>query len=475
MTLYVKSSLPVLKAVFSPTDCTQGRGASVHTEVPKLFTPANLFYGTVIKAIGFWMRDGGNNRFTRFSFCVYAPFDAILPERYEQWMIVCGAADVTNPAVKEWVDKIGKIQHILSDPPLGNWDGPAHLEKATASPGFAMSGLESHYWNSDPCGQICGQKWWTRHLFTGEEVELSIGSVQTPWRDNYPVNGYNNGTYIQSIDIGWDAAGGNENGVKIIQSVSYLSGLSPLLKNPPEKYRCCATDYRWNPYPNNSFEKVRCLYNQWQMGKDKWATECDLALDDFCRFNMQQEVCLERCKDRGKNCDSLLKYWCTEVKKVTPVEVYENQDLGAICGCFLPDKVYANFFADLNRAGIGKIEAQPQFKECYFGPCARNKELVYALKNQPPNCPSIMACLQEITINNQGEIKGPITVVNDNKCGFTDGKRPQPSPTEETGTNPVIEPDDGSGLNKTKLGVGIGVGLLALLLLIYFVRQLLKK
>lgn len=487
MTAYDKNQLPLLVAPFKPTNCVANRNARHYTAIPGTDTANTLVQGTIIKAIGFWMRDGGNNRFTRFSFCVFAPFDTIFPEQPQRWMMVVIDADRRHAAVEFWLQQGVTIVTRFNDPPIGNWDGPVHMESAVAPPGFAMAGLESHYWNNAPCGQICGQIWWARNLFTGETRELKIGAFHTPWKDNYPVDGYNAGSYIQSIVLGWDTATGDDNGIKMISKVTYLSGLEKLQYQVPEPYRCCGSDQRWKAYPTGTLERLRCTYDRLHSGEK----ECELLLDGYCSNHMDEEICLERCQERNKNCDGILQHWCQNVRKATAVEVFQDPKLARICGCFLPPQIYSNFFADLEKAGIGKIQARPEFKECYFGPCSRNSDLLYALKNRGPQCPNISACLSEITVTNTGEIKGPVRVENNNDCNFTDGTRPPPTPVEETGKEnkeptptptpsptpsptpfPAPTPVDKSGwTTQQKIALGIGV-LVSAVIVFFIIRRL---
>lgn len=85
-----------------------------------------------------------------------------------------------------------------------------------------------------------------------------------------------------------------------------------------------------------------------------------------------------------------------------------------ICGCFLKQSVYDNFFSNLNSQLYSAI---PPYRTCYFPPCVKSsayKPYKNNFANTRQDCPNI--CLVNNTINNDGTISGHIDISGGNDC-----------------------------------------------------------
>ncbi len=114
-----------------------------------------------------------------------------------------------------------------------------------------------------------------------------------------------------------------------------------------------------------------------------------------------------------------------------------------ICGCFLKESVYDNFFKDLSH---DLQTAVPQYRTCYFPKCVQSDYKRYNDKQAGTKeiCPSVNTCLIENKINNDGTINGTIIYDGTNNCTFVNPSptpNPSPNPTPPSPTPPSPTPN----------------------------------
>ncbi|AYV80869.1 MAG: hypothetical protein Harvfovirus8_30 [Harvfovirus sp.] len=154
---------------------------------------------------------------------------------------------------------------------------------------------------------------------------------------------------------------------------------------------------------------------------------CFDSLAEFCKGdNLELEVCKNYCTVNGPDgeptpCDARLKEYCAQ-KLAQPGMTLDklmvtHQDL---CGCFLPDAYYNNFFNKIQEKF--KLPTAPQLRECYYGPCAHPTSLrPVIIRKFGAQCPNQTNCIQITNVNNDGTFTGDINITNNIECdGITD-------------------------------------------------------
>lgn len=132
---------------------------------------------------------------------------------------------------------------------------------------------------------------------------------------------------------------------------------------------------------------------------------------------LKTSPCQMFCGQPEADCDDIIQKYCDNLG--------DNAIKEPICGCFLKQSVYDNFFNSLSKNLSLSI---PHFKTCYFPTCAgSNQSYLPFIDKQAgkEHCPSV--CVIQNQLNNDGSINGSISFDDMNKCGW-DGKSPIPPP-----------------------------------------------
>ena len=166
---------------------------------------------------------------------------------------------------------------------------------------------------------------------------------------------------------------------------------------------------------------------------------CLSKLSDWCQIkddpnsitpqendNMMSDRCVSAWKDvettlkpeltpyKDKITNFLQKY-CKNVKpsdfisSSTGYMKMGKEKLQKICGCFMEQEIYDNFWNDLSKEYM--IEGINAYnRECYFPLCQKSETI------QPSGGASCPDCTQAIAINNEGTIKGDISIQQNAEC-----------------------------------------------------------
>ena len=416
---------------------------------------------SVLVSIGFMMHyEVGKHVLTRFSYAVWAPIDALIPEnnhmtsqqirqKMERWTLQCVREHEKRIYIQNWKDQGVKIQTPFGGTALGNFDDEAesNLTYATAPAGCAFSGMYTQSWQ---CSQVSQIGFRVSNVFTGEKrPNILVGDPAPNLGNHARLDGPNNETcYVQGLSFKWENIGGKGHGIKSIESATYLCGLYPLTR-PLQSFRCCVEDPTVGVKPG-TVEELRCQYQNGFLPKTQWP--CKEALVPWCASNMTNPECKKVCQDPEVNCDDSLKTYCskvlTELERANPGHGLEkllaDPELRPICSCSLPDPIYSTFFKDL-QARI-KTPGLPEYEECYFPSCAQNRKYLFLTKQGKGTvCPPVQSCTASLSIGNKGQIVGDLTAANVQNCfnvtgDVNDSVIPKPRIPEPT--KPVVTKDE---------------------------------
>lgn len=123
--------------------------------------------------------------------------------------------------------------------------------------------------------------------------------------------------------------------------------------------------------------------------------------------NLELPVCADYCALTGTNCDTALQNYCSSLSESTQIAT-------PACQCFLPSGFYSNILNSINELLVGVPETANI--TCYYAPCANSSSYKsYNEKNEPVACPSIFTCINNVNIDNTGQING-ISINPTNAC-----------------------------------------------------------
>jgi hypothetical protein len=471
----------------------------------------------VLVAIGFQVfHTNVVHALTRFAFAIWAPIDALIPKanhrvdenemrnRYSRWIMQVGHGDdIKNPRgeyarakIQEWAQKGVRVVSPFGGAALGNYDaeGDSTIMSVYAGPESAFSSLIV---DSFRCSQIDNLTFSVENVFTGEKGEnMVIGHRETLYPNlgkfRFPGTGYSNdGAYIQKLDFVWANNKGIGHGIRGIKSVTYLSGMRPLLV-PVSENSCCLENDVALAVRSGTLQEMRCMYQNNYRPKAAW--NCAEKLLPFCSINMLHPDCKKNCANiKDLNCDGALQIFCTktlnDLEARFPGQGLEklmaNPDFLSVCACSLPDEIYKNFFADLKKQS-GQ-QGLSEYKECYFPGCSRNLKYLYAHKQKTlPTCQAIQSCTSQLTLGNNGKISGNVNNKNIQNCfngsesgstsGADTGKKSDEDKNEDDDEDEDEDEDNDKNKNKTfgletwQVATGAGI-LVALILLFMYSRS----
>jgi len=144
---------------------------------------------------------------------------------------------------------------------------------------------------------------------------------------------------------------------------------------------------------------------------NQFPQECAQFKSDYCRgHRLETEMCRTYCAEKDTNCDAKLEEYCNSIG-------VEQALKSPLCGCFLGDGFYGNYFKSLT-AQVSSPSGIPPIKECYFPKCASSNMKPYQYKQEATTCPDVNQCINEVNINNDGSIEGNINIIGENECQF---------------------------------------------------------
>lgn len=236
-----------------------------------------------------------------------------------------------------------------------------------------------------------------------------------------------------------------------------------------------------NPRLNSSYQTLRQLYNQCNNNSDpttcatlcqQFPQACKNTLD-LCQTPRQsspfyQQVCnnpafkqsvcansslpnnvtTDFCRDycTTNNCNRAFEAFCS-----IPSNFNDPN-----CGCFLPTSFYDNYYQQLQqRLGVELLSTQ---KECTYPPCAGSNIKPAGFTT----CPPITQCINQVTVDNAGNITGNIDVNTSTQCAqFLPSPSPTSTPLPTSTPSPTATP-----IPRSRSNIWIIIGAILLFLII---------
>lgn len=156
--------------------------------------------------------------------------------------------------------------------------------------------------------------------------------------------------------------------------------------------------------------------------------DCQSQLSNFCKGEfLNSDVCQKYCSLPNVNCDSVLIDYANTLYKQDPNKAISNP----ILGCFLPQEYYDKYYNDLNSKILG-LQTVPRINTCFYSRCANSTQQTFTVKQKPPGCPNINACIQVANINVDGSIAGDVTVSQTMECQSNFQKKLDPASCDKT-------------------------------------------
>ena len=185
-----------------------------------------------------------------------------------------------------------------------------------------------------------------------------------------------------------------------------------------------STDKRCNAWCTSPGNEANCtaakdaycklfpLHQECSMACSNNSMNCFKTYDTMCVGEaLNTEQCQTWCKQKGVDCDSRLKGYCKDIRG-------QKLDNSNICGCFLPDDFYKNYFESLTK----KIAIPPNMKEvppsCYFTSCSTQDLKPYNEKQDGLKCPNVQSCIQDVEYTNTGTVTNEPTLTQNSECNF---------------------------------------------------------
>lgn len=158
---------------------------------------------------------------------------------------------------------------------------------------------------------------------------------------------------------------------------------------------------------------------------------CYDSMLNFCQGdNMNNQTCISWLSQNSVFQDDYIYKYCNDM--INKGYDISDQKLSQICGCFMTDDYYNNYFSSLNKY-MNIPNYLPYRPECYFAPCSAGSIKTKTQKQTPVSCPNITDCIQVDSVNINGIIDGGnINIFEDNSCNITRKCNPESAACDET-------------------------------------------
>lgn len=192
-----------------------------------------------------------------------------------------------------------------------------------------------------------------------------------------------------------------------VQNPVYTKYLNNVLPNPQ---KCCYIGAGYSEqFDDGSDERKICNFLDLVPNKDgTMNANCYSEMNAYCAVHLDDPACKVYCNDPHNNCDSIIELYCNA-----------NPDApNSICGCWRPD-AFANYRNQLGTKipDAEGLIARESIPECFYPPCYNNQGYAhYASHTTPDYCPNDVICINNVNVDNQGNIQGGITVNQSNQC-----------------------------------------------------------
>ena len=205
----------------------------------------------------------------------------------------------------------------------------------------------------------------------------------------------------------------------------------------------------------------------------------NVSLGTYCQGdNLRTDACQTYCKSSGVYCDQYIIAWNNTPNSGTGTGTTKLQSDPNIVGCFQSTNFYDTFYNNLYNVlpGLGEMPREP---ECTFTPCSNpNAIKPQQWKEQNTTCPPITSCVQQVNVNNQGQIQGNVTLAQTAQCqsltsaaGATNTNSTGVVPTSTGGGAPNGGGGAGGSGSTTAIVVGVIGGVALIALVVYLISR----
>jgi hypothetical protein len=158
---------------------------------------------------------------------------------------------------------------------------------------------------------------------------------------------------------------------------------------------------------------------------------CYDVMLNFCQGdNMNDATCLSWLSQNSVFQDDYLYKYCNDL--INKGYDISDEKLSNICGCFMSDEYYNNYFSSLNKY-LNIPNYLPYRPECYFSPCSAKSIKTKTQKQTPLKCSNIAECVQVDSVNINGIIEGGnIDISEINICNITRKCNPEGAACDDT-------------------------------------------
>ena len=161
---------------------------------------------------------------------------------------------------------------------------------------------------------------------------------------------------------------------------------------------------------------------------------CKQTLLNFCKgSNLEYKNCKDFAQELNINLDQEIKDYC---QSMSVQQAFQNE----LCGCFMSQDFYSNYFGDLKAAAqagqaknsfrdqfgndiniVQQLDAVPDYPICYYANCATSGFLPATEKSSETkkDCPDVTQCIQVQNITNTGNINADEVNYGSQTCILT--------------------------------------------------------
>jgi hypothetical protein len=183
--------------------------------------------------------------------------------------------------------------------------------------------------------------------------------------------------------------------------------------------------------PSNTICANVCIPGSSPGSDTNYTPVCYDTMLNFCQGdNMNDDTCITWLSQQNVFQDDYLYKYCNDM--INKGYDISDQKLSKICGCFMTDTYYNNYFSSLNKY-LNIPNYLPYRPECYFSHCSAGSIKTKTQKQTPIKCSNIATCIQVDNVNINGNIDGGnINIYQDNSCNITRKCVPSNSSCDKT-------------------------------------------